>query len=348
MYRAIAALMKSGIPLHDILIDLISVYSDGKYKRSNSDNHKLKDPVAIIMERILSEMEEGTRSIGELFRPWIPEHEALILQAADKIGQEALPAVLDDLIYSIQVRKRIAKILLKAVLYPAILSFCGIGILMMYAIDVIPKLSLVSPPDSWPTSSHIFYSLSNFVNDYIFLISIGGISLYALFFVSLPMWTKRLAKLRIFADRYPPYSLYKILNGCSFMLSLSVMIKAGISMNDALGEIEKIATPWLKDRVQGAIYNVARGKGLGESLRLSGYEFPSKEAYHFISLLSKSSSGLSDAMYVFSKDWMEDSISLLEKMATIIFYSGIIGIGALIMLIILGQHGMTDGLTIRS
>lgn len=344
VYRAIAALMKSGIPLHDILIDLISVYSDEKYKRSNGDNQKLKHPVAIIMERILSEMEEGTRSIGELFRPWIPEHEALILQSADKIGQDALPSVLDDLVYSIQIRKKITKILLKAVFYPLVLTLCGIGVLMIYAIDVIPKISLISHPDSWPTSSRVLYSLSNFVNDYIYLVCFGGLSLYIAFFVSLPLWTKRFAKARIAADRYPPYSLYKMLNGCSFMLSLSVMIKSGMSMNDALSEMEKIATPWLKARVQGAIYNVARGKGLGESLRLSGYEFPSKEAYHFISLLSKSSDGLANSMYVFSKDWMKDSISSLEAMATVILWSGIVLIGALVMLISLGQHGMTSGL----
>lgn len=350
VYRAMAALMKSGVSLHSIFNELIVVYSDGEYERKKNNDGgkpKLKDPVAIIMQRILSDLDDGTRSIGELFRPWIPEHEALILQAADKIGQAALPSVLDDLVYSIQIRKRITKILLRAVFYPAILLSGGIGILMLYAIQVIPKLAMVTSTDSWPLSSRILYSVANFVNDYIYVIGVGGISLYVLFFISLPLWSKRLAKLRIAFDRYPPYSLYKMLNGCSFMLSLSVMIKSGMSMNSALEEIEKISTPWLKDRIQGALFNVARGKELGKSLRLSGYEFPSKEAYHFISLLSKSSDGLSNAMYVFAKDWMEDSIDFLEKMAGVIFYAGIIFVGALVILIVLGQYGMTDGLMLR-
>ena len=61
-------------------------------------------------------------------------------------------------------------------------------------------------------------------------------------------------------------------------------------------------------------------------------------------MLAKSPDGLSTAMYVFAKDWMEDSISKLASIATVIFFAGILAVGALIILILLGQYGMSDAL----
>ncbi|MGL5237048.1 MAG: type II secretion system F family protein [Plesiomonas shigelloides] len=339
VYRAMASLLKSGVSLNDTLNELVVVYSGSK-----NSKEKIRDPVALIMQRILSELDSGTRSIAELFKPWVPEYETMILKAADNIGPDSLPIVLDDLIYSIKMRMKISSIVAKAVAYPVVLFSGAIGLLMMYATEVIPKLATISPQEAWPTSSHMLFALANGVHDAIYLILVSFFTVYFLFFFSLSRWAYRLPRLRIWLDQYPPYGFYKMLNGSGFMLSLSIMIKAGMSMNDALRAIKSVSPPWLESRIQGALYSVERGKSLGESLQLSGYDFPSTKANRFITLLAKSPDGLSTAMYVFAKDWMEDSISKLASIATVIFFAGILAVGALIVLILLGQYGMSDAL----
>ena len=84
----------------------------------------------------------------------------------------------------------------------------------------------------------------------------------------MPRW---IGRSRNIADRFPPYSVYKEYQSASFLIALSSMMIAGVSLNEGLLKVQSKGSPWLKDhigkmlrklRVAGSDYGKVMDTGL--------------------------------------------------------------------------------------
>ncbi len=55
------------------------------------------------------------------------------------------------------------------------------------------------------------------------------------------------------ADRFPLFSTYKSWTGLGFLLSLSALPKAGVSLREALEMLERRSPPYVAERLQAVV-----------------------------------------------------------------------------------------------
>ena len=93
--------------------------------------------------------------------------------------------------------------------------------------------------------------------------------------ISMPYWR---GKIRKHFDSFPPWSIYKTVFGCGFLLSLSALMQSGVPAPEAIRIIMRTANPWYKERLSAIRFRLLNGDiNLGEALYSTQYMFPSKQ-----------------------------------------------------------------------
>jgi type II secretory pathway component PulF len=118
------------------------------------------------------------------------------------------------------------------------------------------------------------------------------------------------------------------------------MMRAGISLYDALKLLHQYANPYMRERIQGAMYGIRQGANLGVALGNAGHGFPDKRAIQFIRILA-SREGFSESINKYSERWLMASIKRIEMLATVSLNSMLIVIGLVMALVVMGTQGMT-------
>ncbi|THJ43650.1 type II secretion system F family protein [Aeromonas veronii] len=332
-YRNLHVLLKNNMKMDAIIKSFIEVYS-GRRLGSN------RPPLAQIMMDVSAKMNNG-KSLSESLSDWIPYSEMMMIKAGE--GASTLTASISDIIIVMKKQKAITSAIVKASVYPTILILGAAQVIVIIAEKVIPKLVKVSDIETWPLISMMLYHISNYVNEYGRMTMVGVI-LFCIFIAwTLPNWSRYLPILRVRAESIPPYSLYRIINGATFMINISVMLKAQIQLVEVLSDLKNNASPWLRDRLASIQYNIELGSNLGQALERSGYEFPDKRAVLFLKMLG-SSSNSETAIYQYAMDWLDDAVEHVNKLAAILLGVGILFIGLVAVMILLGIQGMSDSI----
>jgi len=147
------------------------------------------------------------------------------------------------------------------------------------------------------------------------------------------------AKWRIYLDKIPPWSIYRMLHGSTFLLNIALMLNTGIRLQEVLVIMSKNASPWLRERITGALRGINRGDNLGIALYRSGYEFPDVRAIQFLRILADQN-GFDKKLKNFGQRWLDQSVKGVERASKILLMAGILVIGFLIMMILGGVVGI--------
>ncbi|MFU7556984.1 pilus assembly protein, partial [Pseudomonas paraeruginosa] len=83
---------------------------------------------------------------------------------------------------------------------------------------------------TWSGAAAFLYDMSQFVIHYGAITLIGILVFLFLVFASLPYLR---GGLRVHLDKLPPWSVYRMLHGSTFLLNVGVMIQANVSLQDA-------------------------------------------------------------------------------------------------------------------
>ncbi|EOA3301579.1 type II secretion system F family protein [Yersinia enterocolitica] len=327
LYRSLSVLMRNKIKLDDALRKLYEVYSKNGKKRGSRK--------AIIVWDCLQSISNG-KPLSTALSRWVPNQESTLIKSGEESG--TITKSFAEAVKIIQVKGKLLGSIAKATIYPLMLSVGLAVLLYITANDVMPKISRVSNPDLWEGSARWLYLLSELTVAYGLYVAIFLVSLTAASIISLPYLK---GSIRIKLDRIPPYSLYRMLHGSSFLLNISVMMSAGIQMQEALNIISKGSSPWLKQRVNSALHGIGLGKNLGEALDISGYEFPDREAIPFISILADTGN-LDEVLPDYANEWLEESVRNIDKIANWMLAIGIILIGLVIALILAGLNEISS------
>lgn len=332
-YRTMSVLLKNQMQLKMILTEFYAIHS--------KDGTKPKAALAVLMNEIGNKIGNGHK-LSEALEGWAPYQEVAMITAGE--GANRLSDSLVDVIHIIKSKRKITSAVRKAITYPVILMLASLGILRMVSTEVVPKLEMVSNKLLWPTSSWVLYYISNFIRDHGIALIMFIIGAIVFIIYIIPNWTKFMPSWRIALDAYPPFSLYRMLHGSTFLINLAVMLRANVMLISSLDILKNGASPWLRDRIEGIEFGAHRGRSIGVAMEQSGYKFPDEKAVRFLRALSDAN-GLDDAIYGFANDWLEDSIEQVQKAAGIMLGVGVISVGAVIILILLGSNGMTDSIS---
>ncbi|MHC6758166.1 type II secretion system F family protein [Yersinia ruckeri] len=327
LYRSLSILMRNKIKLDDALRKLYQVYSKNGKKRGSRQ--------AIIVWDCLQSISNG-KSLSTALTRWVPNHESTLIKSGEESG--SITKAFAEAVKMIQVKGKLLGSIAKATLYPLMLSFSLAALLNITANDVMPKISRVSNPDLWEGSARWLYLLSEYTVDYGLYVAIFLVSLTTASIVSLPYLK---GNIRIKLDRIPPYSLYRMLHGSAFLLNISVMMSAGIQMQEALRIISNGSSPWLMQRVNSALFGIGLGKNLGEALEISGYDFPDRKAIPFISILADTGN-LDEVLPDYANEWLEESVRNIDTIANWMLSIGLILIGLVIALIMIGTNEISN------
>ena len=325
VYRTLDTLLRNKIGIDAALNRIYEVFS--------KNGRKPNDPIARIIAEVKRAYSNGS-PLSKALTPWIPYEEMILIRAG-----EATSTVSKQLVQCINIIKskgRFTKAIVKCFLYPVFLLMM-IGYLMyIVSYQVIPPMTKITDPTTWGASGRLLYAVSSYTVSYGLLTAIV-IVLFALLCVfSLP---HSFGELRVKLDRIPPWNIYRIIHGSSFLVNLAVLLSAGITLKNSLSLIKDGSSPWLSARINAIIYSTSNGKSLGEALDISGYEFPDRDIIPLIKALSDTGR-IDEILTDFSSEWIDRSVEKIDAIANMIFTLGLFLVGALMMLVMTGSNSI--------
>lgn len=328
-YRSLILLLNNHVRLNEALNELYTVYSQGGKKRSA--------PVAIVINECLQQMNDG-ESFSEAISWWLPPEEAMLLQAGELAGR--LGEAFNEAEKIMVARKKIAGAIFGAIAYPLVL-FSMMGFLLhMVATDLVPKLAKVVDPSKWSGAAGILRDIASFVTHYGLTSVLTLIVLIFAIAISLP---RLRGPLRVVLDNLPPWSIYRLVYGATFLLNVGALIKSGMRLNSALDKLNEGTNPWLQERITAALEGLSEGKNFGEALTDSGYHFPDKKANRFLAVIS-TYSGIDTAIINFGNRWLEETVNKIQSVSKLMLMSGVASVGITMLLVIAGAGGIQDAI----
>lgn len=249
LYERLKSYIEEGFPVYESLVKFKERYD------------KRKDFKGKIIGIWLKKMKDGL-SFKNAIEGWVPDAE-LNLIAAGEDGT-GLNYGLQEAIRFGESSQNIKSTIKKGVTYPAVLFIVIVVFICMFSIQLAPTYLEILPLEQWPDSASSLYGLSNFlVNNMGKLIIIGALIGYIIM-KTIGIWTGSLRKV---FDKVPPWSVYKVYQGCAFLISLASMMQSSVPLNDALLKIKKTSSPWLCVYIDQMLKNLRQGgKNFGKHL----------------------------------------------------------------------------------
>jgi general secretion pathway protein F len=307
MTRQLATLLGAGVTLVEALTALVDQVEKERLKR--------------VLSEVKQKVNEGS-SLGDALQLHVKIFGNLyvnMIKAGEHSG--ALDAVLLRLAEFTEGQSRLKQKVLGTMMYPAIMSLVGGGVLVLLMTVVVPKVTKVFDDMKvtlpWTTRFLIFSS--NALQDYWFLFipmvigTVTSIVLWSRSESGKPVWDRLLLKVPVFGG------LVRMLSVARFTRTLATLLKSGVPLLTAMDIVRNVVT----NSVLAAVIDTAKdaiseGESIAAPLKKSG-EFPPL-VYHMIAIGEKS--GQLEDMLVSVADSYESQVnvrigaltSLLEPM----------------------------------
>ncbi|NLP65485.1 type II secretion system F family protein [Paraburkholderia sacchari] len=329
LYKSLATLLRNNVPLRRALVTSYEVYSDYGKKPDRIE--------AIVLQDCIAGVDNG-RALSVVLQQWVPFDEHSTIATGDRGGKVA-----DALMRGAEVIKRkgmMRKALVGAVTYPAFLML-SVGVAFyVIATNVLPRLLVNVKPEHMDASIQLLSWLSSLVaND-------GGVMLSVMIAAAIGIgfsMSRLTGKFRFYLDMIPPWGMYRIVQGAIFIYNVGVLLEANVPKKEILEMMLERANSYMAERLEGALLGVKNGLDLGPALRESGFEFPSRDAIAYVSVIGSMEGGEAQ-LKEFGEDWLEESVDRLAAASAIFKQIAILMGGLLIMAIVQGVNALSNGL----
>jgi type II secretory pathway component PulF len=329
LYRQIAKMLASGLPLLRILEEL---------RRRASDNGRRPDePLAIVLDDCRRMVQNG-HLLSDGLAWWVPRTEQMIINAGEQSGR--LEATLLAVVEVVHASRRIRTVIVSGIAYPLAVLGLALGYVWLFGSRVIPQFTQMMDPARWHGPARSLYLMSLWVQDWMLPAVLGVIALVVAMFVSMPRWR---GNARVFADRFAPYSIYRLVAGGGFLMAFSALQAAGVTVEKSLLRLSAMAQPWLRERLDGALLGVRSGLNCGEALKNAGYVFPSKEVIDDLCVYAEHK-GFSDALRLLAAEWMEEGVESIALRMKVVNGFAIVALAIVIAWIVTGFFGIQQEL----
>ena len=295
MYRKLSSLVSTGMPLPRAL-DLL-------WQMASSSGRNERARLAVIVNDWRKQVYDGV-SFGKAMNGTVPDGEWTVIEA----GAHNLGSALEDAAQLVEASQKMSGAVVGAAGYPLFLFGLVITLMWIFGTEAIPAFAQIKPTDQWTGLAAGLASMSHFVQVGLIPLLAGLALLLGVTIWSLPRWT---GDWRTRFDNYPPWSFYRLIVGSSTLITLIAFIKAGMPVPEALRRIRDNANPWLRERLDAALFYMNNGFNLGEALYKAGHAFPAEEIVEDLRIYASLGS-FEESLQLLSKEWLSQSIQNLK------------------------------------
>ena len=329
LYRKIASLMKNRFSLMDALDMLHDGASNGGKNPS--------EPLAIAIASWGRSLNNGM-TFSDALKGWAPDRERLMLSVGDVSDLES---ALLNLIKVTEGSTKMIRPIVGAITYPAFLVMMSVLIIYAIGVYMVPPMIDAAPTVVWRGMARDLVDLSAWIKDnWLFAFASLPITMAVIYF-TIGIWT---GKVRAFFDYIPPWSLYKVFTGISWLLALSALVKGGTPVSTALRALRRDASRYLKERIDKTLVYVNNGDNLGQALAKTGLDFPDREIIGDLKIYSELDN-FEEALDKLANDWLEESVYMIEEKAGVLNMAALLSIGGVIAWAVMGTFEMQDQIT---
>ena len=293
LYRRISALLQNGIPLQTAIARLQVVSAQMGRKGATEK---------IVLENWEIRM-RGDPSFGSAIQGWAPEEERLLIVAGETGGQLAqtlvnLCGIMDNV-------KALRSALRSAITYPFVLIGAMFGYLSIVSIVAVPKFAEVYDPSNWTGYAQVMYQLSEIAPQLL----IGFVLFIPSSFILYQVAVRSIGgRPRIYLDRVPPFSFYRLQTGAGFLLGYGSLLQAGVQATEAMYLLVKRSqTNYMRVRAGAALGGLRAGLSVGRALESTRYEFPDREILADLVTYSDLAN-FDQRLLDISKDWVSQTV----------------------------------------
>ncbi len=330
MARKLASLLRNNFSLMDALNRLEKIES---YNGSRPN-----EPYAIAMRQWQKNLEQGM-SFSDATRGWLPPEETLLVTSADisnlVIALESIGKVVEGV-------EKIKRAMRNAIAYPLFLLILTFLIIVMVGVYLVPPLiEAVGTDVEWTGIAKTLIVVSEFCINYWHIIVGCFVGLILIIWFSLPNWT---GNLRFKFDKLPPWNVYKLHTSVGWLMSLSAMVAAGVTVPDAMRMLADNASAYLRSILESALRFIANGDNLGVALANTKTDFPNQDIIGDLTIYSEMND-FSRNVSVLASEYQQESIRKMESISEFLNSAGILLVSAIIAWVVLATFQMQDQIT---
>lgn len=328
--RKLASLLRNDFTLMDALGRLEMIESHG--------GRKPREPFAIVMREWQKNLERGM-SFSEATRGWVPPEETLLVTSGNLSN---LVVALENVGRVVDGTQRIKRAMRGAVAYPLFLLALTFGIVVMVGVYLVPPLAEVAGGDMvWRGMARSLVALSAITIKYWYVVVVAALIAIAVIWFSLANWSGRM---RARFDSLPPWNIYKIQISVGWLMALSAMVAAGITVPDAMRMLADSANRYLRSILHDTLRYVANGDNLGMALQHTGRDFPNAEIIGDLTIYADMA-GFDQNLSHVANDYLDQSVRKMESISNTLNSVGILLVSAMIAWVVLGTFQMQDQIT---
>ena len=325
--RKLASLLRNDFTLIDALERLEMIESKG--------GKKPNEPYAIVMREWQKNLERGM-TFSEATKGWVPADETLLVTSGNLSN---LVVALENVGRVVDGTQRIRRAMTTAVAYPLFLLALTFGIIIMVGVFLVPPLREVAGNDIvWRGTAQSLIWLSDFSIKYWYVFLVAFATFVSIIWVSLPNWSGRM---RARFDNLPPWNVYKIQVSVGWLMSLAAMVRAGVTIPDAMRMLADNANRYLRKILDSALHYIANGDNLGVALTHTNRNFPDAEIIGDLTIYADMN-GFDENLNQVANDYLNESVRKMEKISNTLNSLGILLVSAIIAWVVLGTFQMQD------
>lgn len=324
IWRKLAKMLANGVGLMKAIETMLQV---------RVDMGQGSQPEAIALRNWIASLGNG-RTLSESISGWVGDEESMLISAGEASGEMevALESVVTVMESKIQVRNAV----LLGMAYPFVLLVMTFGLMYLIGYKIVPSFSAMAKGHEWTGAAGILVAFGKFAQHWLPHTALAFVSTIALFLFSLPRFD---GPIRVILERYPPYSIYRVMHGSSWLISLSSLVSAGMRIESAMSKMSARASPWLARRIEACLLSMRSGKTLGEALGQTGYDFPDREIVADLNVYAELS-GLNESLSILGREWLEQSVAAIKARMRVITGAAVVMVASLIAMLVSGMMEM--------
>ncbi|RTL11758.1 MAG: hypothetical protein EKK54_06070 [Neisseriaceae bacterium] len=329
IYDMLNSYMSAGIGLKQALIKMQE--TEKIRKGSKSALYKV---YGVMLRRLGS----GRGKLGDMFEGIAPMAERMVLNAGAAHIRNSFQSAIDVAI----VTRKMNQGFYGAQIYPAILFLVSYIMFLLYIVKILPDLLLSLPEGAeYSKMTNFAISLNHTVIYWVPATIIFIVGMILLIALSLPNWK---GKWRTKLEKFPPYNMYRLKEGCSWLIAVGSLTHSGIKLDAALTQLMKFAKPYLRHRISSTIYYLKRGSNIGTALTKTKLDFPDPDMVDRIGVYAQTPD-FSDKIDSLAKEFAERGIEKINKQSAVIRTFGLAVIGFVVLMIIGINFSITSDLS---
>ena len=322
-YRRIQIMARAQLPFSEAIEELRSRAFESK-----------SGVMFAMLDHVFHKQRKGA-TIGQALRGWVPPVELMLLEAGDMRGFTQFANVIDDILMLQTATSEMKSKVIMGLIEPVIMVFSMYALIAWMSSSFNAKVLALTHinPDKLTGLAAQFYRVGVFSSSsWAYIVPLMAMGLVIFIFWSMPRWCgiskisiagksiqlpAFLGTIRKYFDKIPPWSIYRAIIGSSWMLIFSVLGNAGYTYEDILVDTAEFAPLWLRERLLITLKFYRRGLVIGEALRATGFDFPSKGLIDDLVAFG-TRPGFEAVLLILAKEWVKNTTDIVKVMAGIL------------------------------